>query len=84
MKKPSAAMAVSAAQEGDRAMASPCYGCEERTETCHSTCERYEKFVLKKEAERKRRREESDYESARARQTEKVKSIMWRKYGRRK
>lgn len=65
-------------------MASPCYGCEERTDICHSICERYEKFVRKKEAERKKRREESDYESARARQTEKVKSSLWRKYGRRK
>jgi hypothetical protein len=39
---------------------SPCYGCKDRHDLCHSECEDYLTFRKKKDEENARRREDSD------------------------
>lgn len=39
---------------------SPCYGCEDRHDLCHATCEAYLEFRRKKDEENAKRREASD------------------------
>lgn len=35
-----------------------CQGCKDRTVTCHSTCEKYENFLIRKEEYKKKYRED--------------------------
>ena len=40
----------------------PCYKCDNRTETCHSTCQLYIEWSNKKAEEREARRNSSEYQ----------------------
>ena len=41
----------------------PCYKCKERSDLCHSTCQRYKDFQLELQHEKELRKKESEMEN---------------------
>ena len=41
----------------------PCYKCKERSDLCHSTCQRYKDFQLELQQEKELRKKEAEMEN---------------------